>query len=61
MTASSENPKRKRQIISPPDFYSSEEEKTKLNWFCFEFALESEMFIQSGSETTATTMAEENR
>jgi len=26
MTASRENPKRKRQIISPADFYSSEEE-----------------------------------
>ena len=45
MTASRENPKRKRQIISPADFYTSEEEKTKLNWFCFEFALELEMFI----------------
>jgi hypothetical protein len=27
-------------VISPADFFSSDSEKTKLNWFCFEFAAE---------------------
>ena len=27
-------------VISPADFFSNESEKTKLNWFCFEFAAE---------------------
>lgn len=27
-------------VISPADFFSDESEKTKLNWFCFEFAAE---------------------
>ena len=27
-------------MLSPADFFSSESEKTKLNWFCFEFAAE---------------------
>ena len=34
-----------KPLISPTDFYSCEEEKTKLNWFCFEFALEFQHFI----------------
>lgn len=29
-----------RKEITPEDFYSNESEKTKFNWFCFEFALE---------------------
>ncbi len=37
--------KKKRQLISPDDFYSNEKEKIKLNWFCFEYALEYQMFI----------------
>lgn len=41
------NAERRRRLIAPIDFYSNEEEKTKLNWFCFEFALELEMFIRS--------------
>ena len=31
--------------ISPADFFSSESEKVKLNWFLFEFALELKRFI----------------
>ena len=31
-----------RGRISPDRFYSKEKEKTKLNWFLFEFALELE-------------------
>jgi len=27
-------------MISPTSFYSSESEKTKLNWFCYEFSME---------------------
>jgi hypothetical protein len=26
-------------VISPSDFFSNDSEKTKLNWFCFEFAV----------------------
>ena len=34
-----------KQLISPADFFSCKKEKTKLNWFCFEFALEFQNFI----------------
>lgn len=35
----------RKQLIYPSDFFSCKEEKTKLNWFCFEFALEFLNFI----------------
>jgi len=31
--------------ISPADFFSNDSEKTKLNWFCFEFAAEIQSHI----------------
>ena len=34
-----------KSTISPGDFFSKEEEKTKLNWFLFEFARELESYI----------------
>ena len=38
------NPRRSNQnrpgVISPADFFSSDSDKTKLNWFLFEFAAE---------------------
>lgn len=33
-------------LISPADFYSTEAEKTKLNWFLFEYAAEFEVRIK---------------
>ncbi len=35
--------------ISPADFFSTESEKVKLNWFLFEFALELGHFISNDS------------
>jgi len=34
-----------KSLILPYHFYSKEAEKKKLNWFCFEYALELQMFI----------------
>ena len=34
-----------KRHISPDRFFSADAEKTKLNWFLFEFALELEQFI----------------
>ncbi len=36
----------KMAFISPAHFYSNPLEKTKLNWFCFEYALELETCIK---------------
>lgn len=33
--------------ITPDQFYSKEREKTKVNWFCFEYALELEKSIRA--------------
>ena len=33
-------------LITPKDFYTKEKDKTKLNWFLFEFALEIESHIK---------------
>ena len=27
-----------KELVKPTAFYSNEREKTKLNWFCYEFA-----------------------
>ena len=35
-----------KHFISPDRFFSSDAEKTKLNWFLFEFALESESSLR---------------
>ncbi len=43
------NPK----LISPADFYSCEAEKTKLNWFCFEYALELQRYVYKDRKLTA--------
>jgi len=37
-----------RHLIRVEDFYSCEEEKTKFNWFCYEYALELEHTINEG-------------
>lgn len=37
----------KGKLITPDQFYSKEREKTKLNWFCFEYALELEKSIKA--------------
>jgi len=34
------------RFITPADFFSTDHEKIKLNWFLFEYALECAMFIQ---------------
>jgi hypothetical protein len=34
-----------KHFVSPDKFFSTEDEKTKLNWFLFEFAQETESFI----------------
>lgn len=34
-------------LIKPTSFYSNEQEKTKLNWFCYELALSFELAIKS--------------
>ena len=39
--------------IAPGDFYSGEEEKTKLNWFLFEYALELYSTIRRDKELLA--------
>ena len=39
--------------ISPDRFFSGNAEKTKLNWFLFEFALELERFINKERRLTA--------
>ena len=31
--------------IKPTDFFENEKDKTKLNWFCFEYALELQSFL----------------
>lgn len=36
----SEAHRKRPGVISPADFFSSDSEKIKLNWFCFEFAAE---------------------
>lgn len=45
MEIARDNQARKQQFILPAHFFSSDKTKTKLNWFCFEFALELEEFI----------------
>jgi hypothetical protein len=35
------------ELITPDQFYSTAREKTKLNWFCFEYALELEQSIKA--------------
>jgi hypothetical protein len=35
-----------RRLVTPGHFFSDESEKTKLNWFLFEYALELELFIR---------------
>ncbi len=37
----------KNALITPAQFYSRRQEKTKLNWFCFEYALELEKTIKT--------------
>lgn len=37
----------RRNLILPSHFFASDEEKTKLNWFLFEFARELENFIRN--------------
>ena len=37
--------------IRPEHFYSQELEKTKLNWFCYEYALELQMYIDGEIKT----------
>ena len=34
------------RLITPADFFSTDQEKIKLNWFLFEYALELEAFIR---------------
>ena len=34
------------RLITPADFFSTDQEKIKLNWFLFEYALECEAFIR---------------
>jgi hypothetical protein len=46
MTAGRCNQRRKGSIISPAHFFSRAEEKTKLNWYCFEYARGLEMLIR---------------
>jgi hypothetical protein len=46
MTAGRCNLGVKGSIISPANFFSREEEKTKLNWYCFEYARELERSIR---------------
>ena len=46
MSRRSNKVKSKERYITPGDFFSDESEKTKLNWFLFEYALELEMFIR---------------
>jgi len=41
-----QNPVNRERFISPDAFHNSETEKTKLNWFLFEYALEYEAHIQ---------------
>ncbi len=36
----------RKRLITPDDFFSTDQEKIKLNWFLFEYALECEAFIQ---------------
>jgi hypothetical protein len=33
--------------IKPTDFYETEEEKIKLNWFCYEYALELQLVLDN--------------
>ena len=37
--------KQRMRHIQPSDFFTCDEDKTKLNWFLFEFALELESFL----------------
>jgi hypothetical protein len=46
MTAGRCNQRLKGSIISPTHFFSRAEEKTKLNWYCFEYARGLEMLIR---------------
>ena len=46
MTTAQNGAETRRRHITPADFFSHEGEKTKLNWFLFEYALELEMFIR---------------
>lgn len=46
MTSPSPDPAPSRHRVKPADFYSTETEKTKLNWFLFEYAMEMESAIQ---------------
>lgn len=38
-----------RHTVKPEDFYAAEAEKTKLNWFLFEYAMEMESAIRGDS------------
>jgi len=42
-----------RRYVSPADFFTSDAEKTKLDWFLFEFALELETAIQRDKRLVA--------
>lgn len=37
--------RRRKRLVSPADFFSINEDKTKLNWFLFEYALELEAMV----------------
>ncbi len=45
MIAPLRNPTYMQRLIIPAHFFSTDEEKIKLNWFLFEYALECEAFI----------------
>ena len=45
MIATRKKWRRRKRHVSPADFFSTNEDKIKLNWFLFEYALELEAFI----------------
>lgn len=53
ITPKHDNDSAGRHYISPDRFFSTDAEKTKLNWFLFEFALELERFIAKEKRLTA--------
>lgn len=44
----------RKRLITPADFFSTDGEKTKLNWFLFEYALEFEAFIRRDKKLTSS-------
>ena len=50
MIATRKKWRRRKRHVSPADFFSTNEDKTKLNWFLFEYALELEAFIWRDGE-----------